>query len=173
MQDKNSFVKITAFALILGLAYPTYLFLGGTIEKKRKNAVANADKPWAPEALEACIWRYEWSMRKDKCYPLYEEWLKIYGGNDVNELVFPDRWSEIEEYGDDTDHKFNPPRVNTKQPHKNTAYMLFQYGLLTEKKRERYRAEDYMKLILDENIFPTLDPKLAELVRKAEQRLAR
>ncbi|MDF1667438.1 MAG: hypothetical protein P1V97_37180, partial [Planctomycetota bacterium] len=142
MQDKNNLVKYTAFALILGLAYPTYLFLGGTIEKKRKNAVANADKPWAPEALEACIWRYEWSMRKEKSYPLYEDWLKMYGGNDVNELVFPDRWAEIQEYGDDTDHKFSPPRISTKAPHKNTAYMLFQYALMNERKRERYKAEE-------------------------------
>lgn len=173
MQDKNSFVKITAFALIIGLAYPTYLFLGGTIEKKRKNAVSNATQAWAPEALEACIWRYEWSMRKDKAKPIYEEWLKMYGGNDVNELVFPDRWEEIQEYGDDTDHKFNPPRVNTTKPHKNTAYMLFQYALIAERKRDRYKAEDYVKLILDENVFPTLDAKLLEKVKAAESRLAR
>ena len=172
MQDNSKTVKITAIVLIAVLAYPTYLFLGSTVERKRKNAIENAEKPWAPEALEACIWRYEWSLRKKKSHPLYEEWLKMYGGNEVCELVFPDRWAEIEEYGDGTDHKFTPPRIN-KKPHKNTAYMLLQYALITEKKRERYKAEDYVKLILDEDIFPTLDAKLKEQVDKAASRLAK
>jgi hypothetical protein len=170
VQDKSKTIKISAALLIVGLAIPIYMFLGATIEGKRANAIANAKAPWAPEALASCIWRYEWSMRKKIATPLYEDWLKMYGGNDVQELCFPDRWAEIEEDGlEATDLK--PPQINQAEPHKNTPYMLFQYALRMEDRRFRYKAQYYIELILDPDVFPKIDPELMKKIKKAHMRL--
>jgi hypothetical protein len=171
MQDKNTSVKVGTFLIVLAIGVPIYMFLGGTIEKKRANAIKNAKEPWASDELLACIWRYEYSTRGETAHPLIAEWLKIFGGNDVAELCFPDRFEEIQDYGDDTDHKFKPPRVNKETPHPKTIDMLINHAWVLECTRKSREAEAIIDMAMDDSIFPSVSKEKAAELLKIKNRL--
>lgn len=153
MQEKNNTLKVGFVLIILAMGYPMYSLLGSTIEGKRQNALKNADKPWAPEAHYACGWRYEVSMRAKQAEPIYAEWLQVWGGKAVCAELFPDRFDEMDEYEDDSEHAFSPP-VGSFTAHKQTAEVLYDYAVRCEARLDNERALLAAKLALDPEVCP-------------------
>ena len=150
MEAKSKSVPFIFGLVIVLIAVPLYFLHGSTLEKKRQNAVQNAREPWAPKTLLDTAYLYGSTSREPKAFEIYVEWLKIYGGDDVARLLFPERADEIDEYEDDSAHAFKPPRVNTTTPHPRTAEVLMYFCEGQELRLNNGTCRNVMAFMLDD-----------------------
>lgn len=169
--DDNKSVKIIFIAICLACSVPIYMLLGSTIEAKKKNALENAHQNWAPNAYLDCAWRYSISQRGDKCLEMYATFIKVWGGDRVNEVMFPERFEDVEDNEDEEGHIFNPPLVNRETPHKRTPEVLLYYAEGFERAKRTREAAEFVELALDADLFPVLSAWVKEKALRMQGRL--
>lgn len=179
MSDNNNIFKVGLLIILIAGGGPVYMFLDGTVQQKRQNAITNAEKPWAPKELYSASWRHGLVGRGEKQYEVLVEWTLMYGSDALIRALylvdpaFHARAVELNDYAYDTEHAWSPPRITGEgaQPAIIGSVLYDMAEYLTTKRKENGLARVVLGVALNPELCPNIETETKELLNNFRGRL--